>query len=94
MKLLLYTCGLQLVTAAAVAPRGSGKAAYFLDNNPTGASIVALKISASDGSLSEPVRVSTGGKGLFGLTGGPPPAAAGAGKLIQSQLLVIPTNRE
>ena len=50
-------------------------AAYFLDNNPSGSSIVALAIGA-DGKLSDPVRTSTGGKGLFGLTGGTNGAAA------------------
>jgi len=45
----------------------SSKALYFLDNNPAGSSIVALKI-AEDGTLSDPVRTSTGGSGSIGLT--------------------------
>ena len=50
-------------------------AAYFLDNNPSGASIVALSIGSDNGLLSgEPVRTGTGGKGLYGLTA---PATAG-----------------
>ena len=53
-------------------------AAYFLDNNPAGSSIVALAIG-SDGKLSDPARTSTGGKGLFGLTAGTNGAAAMAG---------------
>ncbi|KAK4464847.1 hypothetical protein QBC42DRAFT_344320 [Cladorrhinum samala] len=48
-------------------PMSSSKALYFLDNNPAGSSIVALKI-AEDGTLSDPVRTSTGGSGSIGLT--------------------------
>ena len=50
-------------------PRDShqSRAAYFLDNDPAGNSIVALQISNSHGTLSNPVRTSTGGKGLTGL---------------------------
>lgn len=65
------------------APRSKG-AAYFLDNNPSGSSIVALRIG-SDGLLSNPVRTSTGGKGLYGLTAsmtGDAPAAGGAGMFV------------
>ena len=40
----------------------SNAAAYFLDNNPSGNSLVSLKIG-KDGSLSEPVKTATGGKG-------------------------------
>ena len=46
---------------------GQNRAAYFQDNDPAGNSIVALQISSSDGTLSNPVRTSTGGKGLAGL---------------------------
>lgn len=65
-------------TRAAPQPKG---VAYFLDNNPAGSSIVALDIG-SDGLLSNPVRIATGGKGLYGLTAsttGGAPAAGGAG---------------
>src|SRR3569833_2791733 len=55
--------------AAGVLPRsGSAKALYFLDNNPAGASIVSLKISSKDGTLSDPGRTSTGGGGRYGMT--------------------------
>ncbi|KAL8945953.1 MAG: hypothetical protein Q9222_007582 [Ikaeria aurantiellina] len=43
------------------------RAAYFQDNDPAGNFIVALKIDPYDGTLSDPVRTSTGGKGLAGL---------------------------
>ncbi len=45
----------------------TSRAAYFLDNDPTGNFIVALKISATDGTVSSPVLTATGGKGLAGL---------------------------
>lgn len=47
----------------------SNRAAYFLDNNPAGSSIITLKIS-DDGFLSSPTRISTGGVGLFGVNSG------------------------
>ncbi|KAL8687581.1 MAG: hypothetical protein Q9218_006285 [Villophora microphyllina] len=43
------------------------RAAYFQDNDPNGNFIVALKIDNNDGTVSSPVRTSTGGKGLAGL---------------------------
>lgn len=64
-----------LLTPALAAPferngldRRSAKenaAAYFLDNNPDGSSIVSLRIGG-DGTLSDPVRTSTNGFGLIG----------------------------
>lgn len=73
-----------LVAAATLGARDTRqRAAYFLDNDPAGSSIVALKISVDDGTLSQPVRISTGGKGLLGLFGGAPgtaPAPGAAGK--------------
>ncbi|ESZ91748.1 hypothetical protein SBOR_7855 [Sclerotinia borealis F-4128] len=59
-----------LVLAAAIIPRHSSRdaAAYFLDNNPNGSSIIALKISHEDGTISSPIRTSTRGKGMFGLS--------------------------
>jgi hypothetical protein len=74
------------VSAAVISSRDSrddSRAAYFLDNNPAGASIISLKI-AEDGTLSYPVRTSTGGKGLLALTAGmngAPAAAGGAGEM-------------
>jgi len=85
MHALNYLLISQLIAAAtAVAPRHHRKrAAYFLDNNPAGASIVSLVISPEDGTLSSPVRTSTKGIGLMGVvtpangTGPPAPIAAG-----------------
>jgi hypothetical protein len=59
-------------------PHNPKAAAYFLDNNPAGSSIVALAIGA-DGQLSDPMRTATGGKGLYGLTAGMNGSAAMAG---------------
>ncbi|MCJ1249203.1 hypothetical protein MMC30_006426 [Trapelia coarctata] len=42
------------------------RAAYTLDNDAAGASIIAMKISLGDGTLSSPVKISTGGQGLLG----------------------------
>ena len=54
---------------AGLLPRtGAPQALYFLDNNPSGDSIVSIKISSQDGTLSDPVRTSTSGMGLFGQT--------------------------
>jgi hypothetical protein len=39
------------------------RALYFLDNESSGSSIVALKISVADGTLSSPTRTLTGGNG-------------------------------
>lgn len=83
MHALTYLLIPQLVSAAALGARHQDKrAAYFLDNNPAGATIVSLKISPNDGTLSDPIRTSTGGVGLLALsassTGGAP-APGGAG---------------
>jgi hypothetical protein len=80
-----------LVSAAAISARDHSRAAYFLDNNPAGASIISLKI-AEDGTLSSPVRTSTGGKGLFALTAGTngaPAAAGGADTLFTQDSVVV-----
>ncbi|KAI1500200.1 hypothetical protein F5X99DRAFT_254780 [Biscogniauxia marginata] len=45
----------------------SPRALYFLENDPAGANIVTVKVSNRDGTLSDPIRTSTGGKGLIGL---------------------------
>jgi hypothetical protein len=83
MHALTYLLIPQLVSAVAISGRGNpNRAAYFLNNNPSGASIVSLKIDAQDGTLSSPVVTWTGGKGLYGLTAsatGGAPAAGGAG---------------
>lgn len=48
-------------------PHTQDRAAYFQDNDSASNSLVALQISEYDGSLSDPVKTSTGGKGLAGL---------------------------
>jgi len=42
------------------------RAAYTLDNDAAGASIIAMKISLADGTLHSPVKTLTGGQGLPG----------------------------
>ena len=51
---------------------GAAKAAYFLDDDPTGSSIVSLRIGKNR-HLSDPIRTSTDGYGAIGtnLTGFP-----------------------
>ncbi len=84
MHALTYLLAPTLVSAAAIGLRDNpdNRAAYFLRSDPAGSSIISLKISVEDGTLSSPVVTSTGGKGLFGLsassTGGAP-AVGGAG---------------
>ena len=73
---------LPFVALAAARPRPytpSAKAIYFLDSDPSGASVVSLKVGRS-GKIASPVRTSTGGKGLIGVnaTGAP----VGAGKFL------------
>lgn len=64
--LLVMSLGLAL--SLSIPPRHqNNRAAYFLDNDPTGNYIIALKISPEDGTLSSPVRTSTAGTGLAGL---------------------------
>ncbi|KAF4340268.1 3-carboxymuconate cyclase [Fusarium beomiforme] len=57
-----------LVTASLVQahpkPYKSHRALYFLDSDPQGASVVSFNIG-KDGSLGQPQRTSTGGKGLI-----------------------------
>jgi hypothetical protein len=82
-----------LVSAAALLPRDDrNRAAYFLDNNPAGTSIVALEISVEDGTLSNPVRTPAGGVGLYGLTAsstGGAPAAGDADTLFTQDSVVV-----
>ncbi|THV48729.1 hypothetical protein BGAL_0231g00120 [Botrytis galanthina] len=63
---LLFT---PIVLAASIITRHHSRdaAAYFLDNNPNGSTIIAMRISQEDGTLSLPTRTSTKGKGMFGL---------------------------
>jgi len=70
MHALTYLLLPALVSAIPVDHRNSpdNRAAYFLNNDPAGSSIISLKISVEDGTLSSPVITSTGGKGLIGMT--------------------------
>lgn len=45
----------------------TSKTAYFQADDPAGNSIIALHISDTDGTLSNPVRTASGGKGLAGV---------------------------
>jgi hypothetical protein len=67
---------------------GTNRAAYFLDNNPAGSSIITLKIS-EDGLLSSPVRISTGGLGLYGKNSG---GDAGPDSLFSQDAVVVEQN--
>ncbi|KAI1333851.1 hypothetical protein F5Y15DRAFT_410049 [Xylariaceae sp. FL0016] len=71
-----HTLAFVSLATAAVLPRTnskSPKALYFLENDPAGANIVSLGVSAN-GALGNPVRTSTGGKGLIGVNAmGPAP---------------------
>ena len=94
MQFLTYLLVPQLVSALAVSQRSNpNRAAYFLDNNPNGSSIVSLKINSQDGTLSDPVRTSTGGKGLQGLnapaTAGAAPTPGGADSLFTQDSVVV-----
>jgi hypothetical protein len=86
---LIFLLAPVLVSAAVISSRDDSRAVYFLDNNPAGASIISLKI-AEDGTLSDPVRTSTGGKGLLALTAGmngAPAAAGGTGEMDEYPIL-------
>ncbi len=79
-----FLLALPSAVLAGLLPRtGAPQALYYLDNNPSGASIVSLKISTKDGTLSDPVRTSTSGIGMFGQTA---TGAAQAGMFICQQL--------
>lgn len=78
-SLALPALSLPLLASAAACPAPKPKAAaYFLDNNPAGSSIVALTIG-DDGMLSDPVRTATEGNGLYGLTASSTGGQAAAG---------------
>jgi hypothetical protein len=70
MHALTFLFFSSLVYATAIGKRDNpdNRAAYILKNDPAGSSIISLKISVEDGTLSSPVLTSTGGKGLIGVT--------------------------
>lgn len=77
--------------------RGTSKRAlYFWDNDSTGASIITLRISADDGLLSSPTRISTGGKGLLAmmhpLIGNGPPILSGPDSTFSQSSIVVDGN--
>ncbi|UKZ76848.1 hypothetical protein TrVFT333_004563 [Trichoderma virens FT-333] len=100
----LVTCWLTLSLASCLPDSESNldanaaqRAAYFLDNNPSGASIVSLKIS-SNGTLSNPVRTLTGGDGSWAkwiIPNPPPPdntGFAGPDSLFSANAVVVSGN--
>ncbi|KAI1491181.1 hypothetical protein F5X96DRAFT_491061 [Biscogniauxia mediterranea] len=89
-----YPLGLASWAAGAVVPTDfsnstSHKALYFLENNPAGANIVAVKVSSQDETLSDPVRIPTGGKGLIGLNS---QGQAAVGTLFSQDAVVVSGN--
>lgn len=84
----------QLVSALVINQRDSqNRAAYFLDDNPNGSSIVSLKINPLDGTLSDPIRTYTGGEGLQGLfmsaTPGVPATPGAADPLFSQDAVLV-----
>ncbi|KAL7907504.1 hypothetical protein GGI35DRAFT_470703 [Trichoderma velutinum] len=75
----------------------ASRAAYFLDNDPNGASVVSLDIS-SNGTLSGPARTLTGGKGSWAkwiIPNPPPPdntGFAGPDSLFSANSIVVSGN--
>lgn len=84
MRSFLTLLAPSLVSAAALMPRSDYRAAYFLDNDPAGSSIVSLKIDINDGTLSDPVRTSTGGVGSYGFTEVNTPGQAGKLEVLET----------
>ncbi|PQE33495.1 3-carboxymuconate cyclase protein [Rutstroemia sp. NJR-2017a WRK4] len=89
---------LPLANAAPMACKQSVSAAYVLDNNPNGSAIIAMAIAA-DGSLSNPTRTATGGKGMLGLdapaanaSAGTPPMPGNADSLFSQHSVVVAGN--
>ena len=62
------------------------RAAYTLNNDATGASVIAMKISLADGMLSSPVKTPTGGQGLLGNTAN---GTAGPDGLFSQNSLIV-----
>ena len=66
--LRLIAVNIGIVSFAVSYPRGGqNRAAFFQDNDSAANSLVAVQIPEHDGTLSNPVRTSTGGKGLASL---------------------------
>ena len=61
---LLLGVGLAQASSLAYPRQRSKRAAYFLDNDESGNQLISLKVDSKDGTLSSPVRTSTGGTGL------------------------------
>jgi hypothetical protein len=69
------------------------RAAYTLDNDASGSSVVAMAISLADGTLSNIKKTSTGGVGLLGNTAtgpGGPDGLFGQNAIIVSEDVSLP----
>lgn len=100
----LIACWLTLSSASILPDCGPNqdanaalRAAYFLDNDPSGASVVSLSI-LSNGTLSNPVRASTEGNGSWAkwIVSNPPPpdntGFAGPDSLFSADAIVVSGN--
>ncbi|PTB37282.1 hypothetical protein M441DRAFT_149413 [Trichoderma asperellum CBS 433.97] len=100
----LIACWLTLSSASSLPGVGSNwnanaarRAVYFLDNDPSGASIVSLNVS-SNGTLSNPMRTFTKGNGSWAkwiISNPPPPdntGFAGPDSLFSANALIVSKN--
>lgn len=87
LRLSFLTIGLVAVSSLSQAyPAKYGTSViYTLDNNPNGASIIAMKISENR-TVSSRVMTPTGGRGLSGVTG---PGQPNVGSLFGSDAVVV-----
>ncbi|KAL2074889.1 hypothetical protein VTL71DRAFT_8669 [Oculimacula yallundae] len=88
----------QFVSALVIDQRDDrNRAVYFLDDDPNGSSIVSLKINPLDGTLSDPLRISTRGKGLPGVVAGASPGSVpvpgAADPLFSQDSVVVSENK-
>lgn len=74
--ILTTCCALALTLPAQRRYDDCERAIYTLSNNPDGNNILSLSVSY-DGTLSSPVLTPTGGRGLLGVSSGPPFGPAG-----------------
>jgi hypothetical protein len=97
----LIACWLTIGSAASLPNSGNEnavqRAAYFLDNDPSGASVLSLNI-LSNGNLSNPVRTFTKGNGSWAkwiIPNPPPPdntGFAGPDSLFSANAIVVSGN--
>jgi hypothetical protein len=62
-SLTCYLAGVLALQSAKSTP-GNDRVLYFLDNDPSGDSVVSIRVSQSNGTLSSGTRTSTGGIGI------------------------------